>query len=1109
MQLKNLLLLTGFLAATAMPVLAADDLQPVTIEVNTSTGTFASGGNFRSKWTSNATPGIELSCGVNNFKAASEGDLQYYVGSAGSSTITITPRPDRYYISSYSFEFKLVGGGNVTLSANGGATQTATTAYQSVNVSNVAKGTACEISFNGDNEGVYLHNFRVTLTPDADYEEPVYNMLSSTIENGEFNEWATWFNLEIAANGYSFYNNGEELMTLGADQRHLPSGSEYEWCFVEQTDGTYKIYNRQSGTSKVLAAPKGGTGYPRMMAEGNNNFTYTWNVAVAKYDAAGNEIAAGFNGKYPMYISLSDNPSAILNYINESLDFWTGGFDNGSVVVPVVSETKVAVDLTDGYLTRSGVIDNSNRWQSLWHVDGNFNFTFGTSRNNMTTSTGDPTTGVIWLASGGSSCGYNFSFPNSDFYVSDISLNASMSGATGTGTLAIGSHTYELSGTTPTAINIEGIAPDGTCGFMVTAPNDLDHNIAIADMVVKVKRYARVYEPGVNVFIRQGHRERRIPALAVTGKSGRIIAVYDYRWNGGDLGGGNIDLQIATSDDGGLTWTEPDHAKNAEGQPVTEYDHSFDKTQNDWNAIRANSVGAWNAAWGDAAICGDRESDDVMLLAVGGPIGFWASTRNNPQSAIRWTSKDGGLTWSEAENITEKIYSLFDGSETFGGVVNGMFFGSGRVCQSRYVKVGKYFRMYSVISAHKDGINGQTRNFVLYTDDLGESWHVLGGVDNCPVSGSADEPKAEELPDGSVLLAARGRSGNRNFNIFRYTNPTTGEGRWDNFINTNMGMGSINACDGEIFILPVRNTETGEQCFMALQSFPYGGGRNNVSIAWKPLAEGADFSEPNCFTSWGGRYQVCSGSSAYSTMVLTHEKRMGFFFEQELTGSYDGVYKNLPIDIITNGRYKYCPDFDNEQAKALTLDLVKYRMANYSGSNAAAVTAAGEAYIANPTYANYIAFNRAEYGYDGTPDSYDFDYNTVLWPGIEPGLESIAIDPATAAVKAGETIELNVVLTPASAEPREEIVWTSSDETVATVDNGTVSGLNEGTAVITATAGAFSATCTVTVEPDEEDAISEIIVESGINSIFDLQGRRVVSPGRGIYIVNGRKAVVK
>lgn len=51
------------------------------------------------------------------------------------------------------------------------------------------------------------------------------------------------------------------------------------------------------------------------------------------------------------------------------------------------------------------------------------------------------------------------------------------------------------------------------------------------------------------------------------------------------------------------------------------------------------------------------------------------------------------------------------------------------------------------------------------------------------------------------------------------------------------------------------------------------------------------------------------------------------------------------------------------------------------------------------------------------------------------------------------------------ADTTDAVTWSSSDETVATVsEDGTVTGIKEGTAVITATAGNVKAECTVTVK---------------------------------------------
>ena len=71
------------------------------------------------------------------------------------------------------------------------------------------------------------------------------------------------------------------------------------------------------------------------------------------------------------------------------------------------------------------------------------------------------------------------------------------------------------------------------------------------------------------------------------------------------------------------------------------------------------------------------------------------------------------------------------------------------------------------------------------------------------------------------------------------------------------------------------------------------------------------------------------------------------------------------------------------------------------------------------------------------------------------------------------TAKLVATLTPADATT--DIVWTSSDEKVATVKAGTITALSAGTAPITATAGAVSATCKVTVKAAAALTCAEVV----------------------------------
>ena len=74
----------------------------------------------------------------------------------------------------------------------------------------------------------------------------------------------------------------------------------------------------------------------------------------------------------------------------------------------------------------------------------------------------------------------------------------------------------------------------------------------------------------------------------------------------------------------------------------------------------------------------------------------------------------------------------------------------------------------------------------------------------------------------------------------------------------------------------------------------------------------------------------------------------------------------------------------------------------------------------------------------------------------------VTIDYTSVPMTVGETIVLKASVVPADAVEK-DIVWSSSDVSVATVSNGTVKAVSAGTAVITASVGDLKATCSISV----------------------------------------------
>lgn len=147
--------------------------------------------------------------------------------------------------------------------------------------------------------------------------------------------------------------------------------------------------------------------------------------------------------------------------------------------------------------------------------------------------------------------------------------------------------------------------------------------------------------------------------------------------------------------------------------------------------------------------------------------------------------------------------------------------------------------------------------------------------------------------------------------------------------------------------------------------------------------------------------------------------------------------------------------------------------ANSNGNN-------GHAFVCDGT--DIRGFLHINWGWGGAFNGYfayghltvqgdDFNYRTELITGIKPktgevyDLSGFYITPSEARIKIGQKTILSTRFVPTYAsQVQRQLKWTSSNQLVAMVDDGEVTGISAGTAVITATAeNGLSATATITV----------------------------------------------
>ena len=402
----------------------------------------------------------------------------------------------------------------------------------------------------------------------------------------------------------------------------------------------------------------------------------------------------------------------------------------------------------------------------------------------------------------------------------------------------------------------------------------------------------------VTLFSSAKHKSTpyRIPAIA-TLNNGQVLVIADHRPCGADVGNGEVDIyaKVGTIDaDGNYTWNPATTDPYVDGGLMI-------------------ADGTSPNGYGDAAVAVDPTTGHILVLSVGGTSVFGKTLASDETYFVkRHVSTDNGNNWT-----TDDITSWFKGSSSLlaNKDVGSMFFASGRMLASRKHPG----RIYAAILTSENVTKKTTifwttwsdknYNYVFYTDDLGESWTMLGDV---AIDDEANEAKLEELPNGDILISSR-KAGGRYFNIYSFE-----QGRW--LGQDECAFGSDSGTNGELLMYPglvdgedrVDSDGNKYKYNVMFQSLPTGDDRSKVSVFYKAFdASTTSFDVDDFISGWTKGIEVDNGASAYSTMTILPNGEVGFLYEDDYSTSQDAsggtaniVYVPLTVEELTNDKYK-------------------------------------------------------------------------------------------------------------------------------------------------------------------------------------------------------------
>lgn len=109
----------------------------------------------------------------------------------------------------------------------------------------------------------------------------------------------------MGTQGDAFINSNGQLLLNGTDK---PLNAGGIWCFVGDAENGYKIYNRNTGTSKILSMTTSNDGVAKMLAEGTGGNTQRFDYAPTTNPDQGfaGKATLKFHGSTNTYLNNSD-----------------------------------------------------------------------------------------------------------------------------------------------------------------------------------------------------------------------------------------------------------------------------------------------------------------------------------------------------------------------------------------------------------------------------------------------------------------------------------------------------------------------------------------------------------------------------------------------------------------------------------------------------------------------------------------------------------------------------------------------------------------------------------------------------------------------------------